>query len=333
MRHIHSSYRCTYPIYAASWTSNGRVILGGGGGSSRTGIPNALTLCEITEQDGKGEFSPLYTHSTGTGAVTSLCIHPKGNELVCVVGGKLELYAFADDEKKIEALESQTASKDAEQGPQKLVRFSVDGATIATAGEDDHIVHVWDYPQLKLRFSLAGHSSTVYEISFDPAGELVATASADKQCIIWKLSDASQVKALRCPRKPDVAMFRGCSFSADGLYLFTVQSSKGAPSVLTKWQVSDWNEVESTVVNSKPATSFAMSQDGQFVAVGTAEGQVAIVDAARMRTLATITAHDLPGTAMAFASSVPALVSVSADYSCRVIALPDSSSGVSIFLW
>jgi WD40 repeat protein len=75
---------------------------------------------------------------------------------------------------------------DAHQGPIASLRFSPDGGTIVTTGEDG-IARLWNLAGQQL-VQLEGHRGGVYSASFSPDGQRLATTGDDGTIRIWDLS-------------------------------------------------------------------------------------------------------------------------------------------------
>eukprot|EP00741_Cyanophora_paradoxa_P008251 tig00001278_g7981.t1 len=368
-RAVIAKHMSTYPIYATDWSASDFILIGGGGGASSTGIPNALTVCKLQKPDAsasKQQLDLLYTHSTGSGAVGGIAVHPKKDEILCVAGGSVEGFAFgADAKKSVKPLRGSSSALPLEKGavPQRFVVFSPDGKLFAVVAEDKDcaedeevqkagddaaagearkkereaarerdqlVVRVYEYESMQLVARFKSHSKTVYDASFSPAGDFLATASADHTCAVWAVPAASAgdgkrkktgeegvvatkpAATLKCPRQPAKSAFRGCRFSKDGKFLYTAQSERQVPAHVTRWRAGAWEEEATAVAHPRPITCFAASS--RVLAVGAADGSVALLSAeGAMRRLAEVPAHLFVLTGLAFSPDEARLVSVSAD--------------------
>lgn len=64
------------------------------------------------------------------------------------------------------------------------VRFSPDGATIASGGKDN-TVKIWESKDGKLLTNFTGHTNYVMSVSFDRSGQTLASASNDNTIKLW----------------------------------------------------------------------------------------------------------------------------------------------------
>lgn len=64
--------------------------------------------------------------------------------------------------------------------------FSPDGRWVVTESFDDN-VRIWDTSTGQLSRLLAGHISTIYDMSFSPDGRTLVTGSRDRMAILWDM--------------------------------------------------------------------------------------------------------------------------------------------------
>jgi prolactin regulatory element-binding protein len=158
-RHPHCSEKFSVPLFSvalcACWgeTEGGElvVILAGGGGNGRTGVPNSLLLARY-------DFSrfalsrAFHDFSTGCDPPYRLAMHPGGRVFVCSLENGCRLFTLkkaADNpnpgifpsERQIEFLQSA--------GEQNSLVFSADGTRFAAGGDDGHL-RVVEWPSHKV---------------------------------------------------------------------------------------------------------------------------------------------------------------------------------------
>lgn len=104
-----AQFRTKFPPMAATISNgSGTVVLAGGGGASKTGIPNAIVFAAVTEN---GECVQRAHHGTGLEAVTGISFSEHARVLACVQGDGVEIYELlksnpADDANAADAADA-----------------------------------------------------------------------------------------------------------------------------------------------------------------------------------------------------------------------------------
>lgn len=152
----------------------------------------------------------------------------------------------------------------------------------AAFGCDDGRVRVLEWPSGKPLQTLEGHKGAVYDVTYSPDGALLGSASADKTARIWS-ADSGQL----------VATFSGhttpCThidFSPDGSRAATCnyrfEGGNQAKNILGTVHIWDPRGGDSPAIEKtlsagiKPCSSVTWSQDGQWLALGSWDGFVAM---------------------------------------------------------
>ena len=148
------------------------------------------------------------------------------------------------------------------------VRFSPDGARMATAGFDRQ-ARLWDARTGRVQAELR-HDDAVLRVEFSGDGALLATASLDGTAGIWRVATGERAHQLR-HRAPVQAV----QFSPDGALLATVTTEEE----VSLWSAASGGLVATLArrgpVNRMPAGSIAaFSPDGTLLAVGRQDGAV-----------------------------------------------------------
>lgn len=89
--------------------------------------------------------------------------------------------------------------------PVYAASFSLDGNTIASAGEDG-VVRVWDARSGKDRLLLHGHDGEVAATAFSSDGSLIATGGEDATVRIWDARDGESVHVFEGHQRPILAV-------------------------------------------------------------------------------------------------------------------------------
>jgi WD40 repeat protein len=104
----------------------------------------------------------------------------------------------------------------------RAVSFSADGGTLASSCHALDPVRLWNLTELRVRETLAGHTSAVIDACWDASGRLLATASdSDGTVRVWDTS----VSPARCKvlevLTPGRNWLHAVTFTPDGRYLAT----------------------------------------------------------------------------------------------------------------
>jgi len=100
--------------------------------------------------------------------------------------------------------------------------------------------------EMKPIFTLEGHSEPVNSLSFSPDNRLLVTASADRSCLIFNVDRKNGDKRTMGQRLHKITfsdgtndgknmMMRGCFFSEDSRYLYTLSTETRQKSYIVKW--------------------------------------------------------------------------------------------------
>jgi WD40 repeat protein len=112
------------------------------------------------------------------------------------------------------------------------VSFSLDGKTLATAGEDG-TARIWNLSGQQL-VQFKGHQGLVFSVSFSPDGKTVATAGGDGTARLWNLSGQQLAEF-----KGHQGRVRSVSFSPDGKTL----ASAGEDGTAKLWRVEGLDQL------------------------------------------------------------------------------------------
>ncbi|CAK9867480.1 unnamed protein product, partial [Sphagnum jensenii] len=336
-RNPHCSKKYPVPLFSGSWSgiwgeneesevtiTGGEhvVILGGGGGGGRTGVANLVLLARYDFN--KSALSDAFHEvSTDNDPPYRMAALPGGEGFVCSLGNDCRLFTLkkaADDDGETgifhDALLRDALVRVLEGvGEQNSLVFSADGTRLA-AGGDDGYLRVFEWPSLKVILPKVKAHESIKDLDFSSDAAFLASTSDDSGCKIWNLAEKTST-SLRSVKGEDYGFAR---FSRDGTKrLLFVTTRKGSKGFVSAFDTSTWRKVKSKKLQEVPISAFAISRDGKLLAIGSCEGDVAIVDAATLSILQWVRqAHMIFVTAMEFHPNGQALLTVSADYSARV---------------
>ncbi|EDV23524.1 Prolactin regulatory element-binding protein [Trichoplax sp. H2] len=309
-----------YPLYAISTLDDHHIVLAGGGGSARTGVPNALEIYNLTKGSGNAiQAEPVCRYDTDPEAVMNIALHPKERVIACGMSEKCQLLSIRQDTRINESNETVRRRGDGndrvfsqvskklllepgltvrtdfnEDGPrQKIVLFTRYGLRMITGGMDGHI-RIWKYPDLQLQLDIAAHSGDIDEMDVNETGTRIVSVSRDNHVYVWNSTNGERVSELTISFSKAKGKYiaRSCRFgTAVGATesLYTVHnplssSSKGA-CYLVKWNADDYHPLKYRAIGAERATKMVISNDGHFLGLGTSEGSVLICTTFNLKTI------------------------------------------------
>ncbi|OVA17905.1 WD40 repeat [Macleaya cordata] len=222
--------------------------------------------------------SPSATYECEDGNVVSVAVHPTGDEIVCsTTTGGCKLFELVCREENIKLLAKDLPPLEGV-GPQKCLAFSVDGSRFASGGEDGHL-RIFEWPSLRLIIDEPRAHKSFRDMDFSLDSEFLASTSTDGSARIWKIDDGVP---LNLTRHSDEKI-ECCRFSKDGTkpFLFcTVQ--KGDKGVTAVWDISTWDRIGHKRLLRKNASAMSVSHDGKYLALGSKDGDICVVEVKKM---------------------------------------------------
>ncbi|MBO3459546.1 CHAT domain-containing protein [Aetokthonos hydrillicola Thurmond2011] len=146
------------------------------------------------------------------------------------------------------------------------VKFSPNGKILAATSTSDNNVHVWSLDHFKKPEkiqTLSGHKDWVWNVSFSPDSEAIATASKDKTVKIWRLRD-KELQFL-----PDDNIYVGTFNQSDGK-IATANINNTA-----KIWSRDGEELQHFTVDNQ-ITTMSFSPDSQKIVTAQKNGTVTL---------------------------------------------------------
>lgn len=347
----HNSQTYGVPLYGASWVPANAIrsadpksgdadessskppeclVLAGGGGQGRNGIPNALLLSQFDSSANSLTSEPVCRLGTADDLPYRMAVHPRGDGLICSFSKDCRWFEWDminDNESRRLGLKSsdKVLTKLEDVGQQLALTFSEDGSLLAVGGEDGKL-RVLKWPSLEVLFNEEEAYTAVKDVHFSIDGKYLVSVGSGGPCKVWDVTSSRAVASL--PKEND-EIFGFCRFSqgseSDQVLYTTAMRDKGGS--IISWNTSSWKRIASKHIIRDPISAFNVSVDGKLLAIGTIQGDVLILDSSKMRVQMIVKkAHLGLVTALTFSHDSRALASASMDSSVRVTIVQDKSA-------
>lgn len=328
------------PLYGAAWAPlaawgsdstasskvNGHVVLGGGGGEGRSGIPNALLVSAFDADSNFLSDQPVAKLGTGSDLPYRIAVHPGGEGVICSLPKScrwFEWEANTSEDKHILILKSsEKVLKQLEDvGQQLAMTFNHEGNLLAVGGEDGKL-RIYKWPSMDTALEESSGHSSVKDLDFSLDGKLLVSVGSGPGRI-WNVASSTSIASL--PKEND-EVFGFCRFSrgTDADHILYVTSMRDKGGSIVKWNTTSWKRMSSRHVVRDPVSAFNVSPDGKLLAIGTIQGDILILSSTSMQVQTIVKkAHLGLVTALAFSQDSRALISASLDSSARVTLIKD----------
>ncbi|XP_059666005.1 SEC12-like protein 1 [Cornus florida] len=267
-------------IACASWIrrpENAHLVVMGR--SRHTNHPPLLQIFSFDPKTTSLSSIPLATYVFEEGEPVSLAVHPSGDDFVCsTTTGDCKLFELYIREANVKLFDKELLPLQGV-GQQKCIAFSVDGSKFATGGVDGHL-RIFEWPRMHIILDEPRAHKSFQDMDFSLDSEFLASTSTDGSARIWNTNDGVPLASLTRTADEKIEL---CRFSKDGTkpFLFcTVQ--KGKKSVTAVWDISTWNNIGHKSLLRKPASVMSISLDGKYLALGSKDGDICVVEVKKM---------------------------------------------------
>ena len=156
---------------------------------------------------------------------------------------------------------------------------------IAAAG-DDCIIRLYklnttDFKSSEKMFEMNGHHENVNCLDFSQDDNLLISSSVDKNCFIFNLKQKGQriQKLTFMDSTFDRNMqMRGCFFSKNGKFIYTLCSQIRNKSYLVQWDSKSYSPLNILEAHSQLACGLKQLEDGSKASVISSDGFVNIIN-------------------------------------------------------
>ncbi|XP_057651425.1 prolactin regulatory element-binding protein [Diorhabda carinulata] len=213
--------RVNFPLYTVQMLTSRHVIVGGGGGTSKTGVQNGFEIFEIFHDGSRFAAKEITRHETGGNVVMNCSVYSNkkhsllaaGRENHCQlykVNSKLmeevvsigndthirqrnaKVKEVTDDNKnvkkelyfEVKPLDSVQTDFNGSEPLSRVVKINHDGTLLATGGTDCD-VRIWKFPSMQPLFILKAHKKEIDDIDFSRYDNYIITVAKDGLAVLW----------------------------------------------------------------------------------------------------------------------------------------------------
>lgn len=239
------------------------------------------------------------------GAVTAVTFHPEGRQLWS--GGQ-------DGTLRQWDLAEYRLLNTLEHAGWPITALVITGQQLITAATDGHI-RLWAMPELELVGDWVRHQGKVTDLALSPNGRRLASTGDDGTLRLWELPSGQLIHTWMQDTKPrtKAPSLLTVAFHPQRPDLIT----GGETGAVTVWSLENLARFYTLSHHQDAVTAVACWPGGDWLAIGSADGQVHLWQWETKRRIAVLN-HDWAVSALAFDAQEPILVSSSRDQTLRI---------------
>lgn len=165
------------------------------------------------------------------------------------------------------------------------------------AGVSDKQVKILEAKSGRVVHTFVGHAELLYDIDFSPAGDLLASASADNTVRVWNTTTGAIKHVFTCEGD-----MRAVAFSKTGNLL----AAAGEDGVLRIWDSITWTSIRNITASTELLNVVTFLPDGQGIATSGEVASITLWDVNTGRLTANLTCPDCEGNNGAVTLSISA---------------------------
>ncbi|EGG05427.1 uncharacterized protein MELLADRAFT_88079 [Melampsora larici-populina 98AG31] len=351
----HYSINLGSPIYCVVFIENDQIVLGGGGGSSKSGIANKLWYIKI--KPNSKEFSILHEYGLPIGSDAPMSIDfDRSTSLILSginspptdlkVGRNQHLRTFKLKDSLLELKETYQILDFDQTGNdyQRINCLSRASPQLLAVGGSNNQLKLLSYPSLKPAISSpipcpAGELLTA-DFSEDGTHFLICSSQAVRIfSIIFPSGSKEKKKEIQLKQLHELippqahlsTSFRSAKFgrgpTSENVYTILNPQDRKKGAKVINWNWTDGSLRKSRSISTRPVTAFDLSETGLLLGLSSSDLTVSIIDSLSLRPiLSVLHAHEFPVTSLRFSMDSSRLISASADTTIRVIEIPERRS-------
>ncbi|KAL8225549.1 hypothetical protein R6Q57_018106 [Mikania cordata] len=313
------------------------LVFSGGGGEGRSGIPNALVISLFDPASNSLSDQPVSKFGTDDDLPYRMAVHPGGEGVICSLPKSCRWFEWESTKNEqvlsLSLKQSEKVLYELEHiGQQLAVTFNHDGSLLALGSEDGKL-RAFKWPTMESLVDVPDAHTSVKNLDFSPDAQFLVSVGSGGPGRVWDLSSSTLKASL--PKEND-EVFGFCRFSQnhmnDQILYVTAMRDRGGS--IVKWNTTTWKRISSKHIVRDPISAFNVSDDGKFLAIGTIQGDIYILNASSMKVHTVVKrAHLGLVTALAFSRDSRALASASLDSSARVTQIKEAKKdGLNIWI-
>ncbi|EKX43386.1 hypothetical protein GUITHDRAFT_163835 [Guillardia theta CCMP2712] len=290
-----------YPPTASAVLSDKLFAVGGGGGKSKSGIPNRISLLCL-DQDELKEIAHL---DFDDDRVVGLCASPKGKVILCTThGGKTHAVGYNDKELKLMfSMATGKADPSGDYPSQRAVAFNPAGTQVVISHGEK--LGMWDFSTSGLKLirdfgvnadGKSWHAEAIRDVCFHPDGKRILSHD-DSTCCIWDAKTGKLLFEHLSEKSSNVGKgaqkFRGAVFTEDGNKIITALSTRDAGFIQEHKVDKDLPIVRQKKIVTCPITTIS-GLDKMIAFVGCSDGRVAMLNCANIGIQCCLDIHSMP---------------------------------------
>jgi len=339
------------PIYSSAFINPTTLILGAGGGTTKSGITNKLTIINITTK----QEHPLNLQK-GDDVPMSMHYDPLNHLLICGINSTstpehnnthLRTFLLDKNQSQLKFKSAQPLlTYQSNDHYQRITCLSPQAPKLLAIGGTNNQLELLHYPTLKPAFKTlwCEQDQQLYAVDFHPDGSQFLVGSSHTIKLFstkrkkGKLTHPHLIRQIDRPTTEKNCTFRNAMYGRgmNSSMVYTIlnhlpsRTSSGwgkdaRKAQLISWKLGSGERERCKLISSKPVTCFDVSASGRLVAFSSSDLSIGILDGASLRSLLSILhAHEFPVTSLKFSPDDSRVVSCSADMTMRVIELDGS---------
>lgn len=303
-----------FPIFYIESISERHIIIAGGGGSSNTGVHNQINVLELIPTDESCAAELVLKYRTPKDAPYaimngSLMIDSPSTDTRFVTCGDRTVIIYDlsfELDRRSYTINDYTFLNDPRiEADIDCVKYAT-GGRILTGGHDGQLT-VWNVNISKgtnIETSFKAHTEAIDEIDINlMTGQIITLSRDEDRAIMWDLKSCKMIKEfgkdmINLGSKSTNAnlsikyKYRSCRFAydtttsgtSDSCLLIACNPSSGF-SQIYKWSTKndEFRKIDCQPVTKDGISALQVSKDGDYVAIGTRSGGVAVFDVKTLR--------------------------------------------------